>query len=140
MFRFQLLPVKDIILMKSINRLRPARRLLDSQCLQLGKSSLMKHGRMPLSILLVFLVLLLNLLSALPSLHELIHADASKTGHQCAVTVFAHGQVDSSVVDVAVSVPTAAIEFSPQILVSIPHPLVATLPPGRGPPAFRFNS
>ena len=100
----------------------------------------MKHGRMPLGVLLIFLVLLLNLLAASPSLHELIHADAGKTGHQCAVTLFAHGQVDSPTVDVAVPVPTAPIEFSQQVLISIPNALVATLPPERGPPDSCLHS
>jgi len=100
----------------------------------------MKHGRMPLGVLLIFLVLVLNLLAASPSLHELIHADAGKADHHCAVTMFAHGQVDSSAVDVAIPVPIAAIEFSPQILVSIPNALVAALPPGRGPPVSLLHS
>lgn len=100
----------------------------------------MKRGRTPLGILLIFLVLLLNLLAASPSLHEWFHHDADQPGHHCAVTTLAHGQVDSASVDVAVSVLTAAIEFSPQILVSIPHTLVATLPPGRGPPVLPLAS
>jgi hypothetical protein len=108
--------------------------------LQLGKSSLMKHGRMPLGVLLIFFILLLNLLAASPSLHERIHADAGKAGHQCAVMLFAHGQVDSSAVDVAVPVPVAPVEFLPQILVSIPPASVATLPPGRGPPVSLLHS
>ena len=29
----------------------------------------------------------------LPGLHLLFHSDASEPGHQCAVTLFAHGQV-----------------------------------------------
>ena len=94
----------------------------------------MKHGRMPLGVLLIFLVLLLNLLAASPSLHELFHHDADQPGHHCAVTLLAHGKVDSSSVDVAGSDPMAAIEPSPQILVSILNALVAVLPPGRGPP------
>ena len=95
---------------------------------------------MPLGVLLIFLVLLLNLLAASPSLHELIHADAGKTDHHCAVTLFAHGQVDSSAVDVAVPVPAAPVEFLPPTLVSIPSALVATLPPGRGPPVSLLHS
>lgn len=100
----------------------------------------MKHGRMPLGVLLIFLVLLLNLLAASPSLHELIHADAGRADHHCAVMLFAHGQVDSSAVDVAVPVPVAPVEFLPPTLVSIPSALVATLPPGRGPPVSLLHS
>lgn len=94
----------------------------------------MKRSRTPLGVLLILLVLLLNALAASPSLHELIHKDADQAGHSCAITMFAHGQVDSSTVDVVIPVPIASIEFFPQLLVSIPHPLPAALPPGRGPP------
>jgi len=80
----------------------------------------MKPVRMPLGVLSILLVLLLNLLAASPSLHEWFHADAGKAEHHCAVTLFAHGQVDAPVVDVAVTVPAAPIEFLPQISVSIP--------------------
>jgi len=100
----------------------------------------MKRIRMPLGVLSILLVLLLNLLAASPSLHEYFHTDAGKAEHQCAVTVFAHGQVDSPVVDEALPVPVAAIEFFPQFSVSIPHTLVATLPPGRGPPVSCLHS
>lgn len=95
---------------------------------------------MPLGVLSILLVLLLNLLAASPSLHKYFHADADKAEHQCAVTLFAHGQVDSPVVDVAAIIPAAPIEFSPQFSVSIPNALVATLPPGRGPPVSFLHS
>ena len=100
----------------------------------------MKHSRISFGILSILIVLLLNLLAASPSLHERLHPDAGQSDHQCAVTMFAHGQVDSSTVDVAMPVPTATIEFSPQILASVPAALVATLPPGRGPPVSLLHS
>jgi len=95
---------------------------------------------MPLGVLAVLLVLLLNLLAASPTLHEQFHADAGSTQHQCAVTLFAHGQVDAPAVDVALPVSTAAIELLPQFSVSISNALVATLPPGRGPPVSCLHS
>jgi len=88
----------------------------------------------------VALVLLLNLLAAAPSLHERFHADAGKEGHQCAVTLFAHGLVDAPAVDVAAIIPVSPVEFSPLTSATVPHPLVATLPPGRGPPAALLPS
>jgi hypothetical protein len=100
----------------------------------------MKQVRMPLGILAVLLVLLLNLLAASLSLHKHLHTDAGKTQHHCAVTLFAHGQVDAPVVDVASPVPVAPVEFLPQSSVSIPNALVATLPPGRGPPVSFLHS
>ena len=95
---------------------------------------------MPLGGLSILLVLLLNLLAAAPSLHEYFHTDAGKAEHQCAVTMFAHGQVDSPVVVAALPIPPALTEFFPQCSVSIPNALVATLPPGRGPPVSSLHS
>lgn len=95
---------------------------------------------MPLGVLSVLLILLLNLLAASPSLHEQFHADASNAQHQCAVTLFAHGQVDSSVLDVALPLPATLTEFLLQFSVSIPNALVATLPPSRGPPVSSLHS
>jgi hypothetical protein len=100
----------------------------------------MKQVRMPLGVLSILLVLLLNLLAASPALHEWLHADAGQVEHQCAVTMLAHGQVDAPVVDVALPVPVAPIEFLPQTSVSILNALVATLPPGRGPPVSFLHS
>jgi hypothetical protein len=100
----------------------------------------MKPVRMPLGVLSILLVLLLNLLAASPSLHEYFHADAGKAGHQCAVTLFAHGQVDAPAVDVALPLPATPTEFLPQFSASIPNALVATLPPGRGPPVSCLHS
>jgi hypothetical protein len=100
----------------------------------------MKHGRIPFGVLSILIVLLLNLLAAAPSLHELLHHDADEPGHQCAVTMFAHGQVDSPVVEVAAIIPVAPAEFFPLTPVSIIYALVETLPAGRAPPVFSFNS
>jgi len=100
----------------------------------------MKRVRIPFGILAICIIFLLNLLASSPSLHERLHTDAGKTGHHCAVTMFAHGQVDSSIVDVVIPDSIVALEFSPQILVSIPHTLVAALPPGRGPPVSLLHS
>jgi hypothetical protein len=102
--------------------------------LQLGKSSLIKPGRISVGILSMLLVLLLNLLAASPSLHEKFHADAGKAEHHCAVTLFAHGQVDTSIVVVALPVPAAPVEFLTPTSLSILNAMVETLPPGRGPP------
>jgi hypothetical protein len=96
----------------------------------------MKHGRMPLGVLLVFLVLLLNLLAASPSLHELIHHDADEPGHQCAVTMFAHGQVDSATVDVPIVVTSIPFEPFPQHTFSAFAPAIENLPAGRAPPVL----
>jgi hypothetical protein len=89
-----------------------------------------------LSGLLVLLLLLLNALAASPSLHELIHKDADKADHNCAITLFAHGQVDSASGDVPVTLPTAWIKTAPSIIFSVPSTAIENLPPGRAPPVF----
>jgi len=100
----------------------------------------MKHVRVPLGILSILLVLFLNLLAAAPAIHERFHADAGHADHQCAVTLFAHGQVDAAIVDVPVSVPLVSAVDAPQIEFSVFSPVIENLPAGRGPPIASVNS
>ena len=88
-----------------------------------------------LAALLAGLVLLLNVMAACPALHQLIHKDAAKTGHECAVVMFAHGKVESATVEVPPIAPAAAIENAPQIEFSVFRTAIENLPPGRAPPA-----
>jgi hypothetical protein len=118
------------------NILHSARILLKEHRLQVGIRYFKRH----LVSLLVCLVLLLDAMTAFPDLHELIHHDANDPGHQCAVTLFAHGQVDSPVVEVAAIIPLAPIEFLPRIPVSISNVLLEPLPPVRGPPVALLPS
>ncbi len=89
-----------------------------------------------LAVLLIGLVLLLNAMSACPALHELIHKDADSSEHHCAVTLFAHGQVDSVAVEVSVAAPMFLITVPPQIKFSVFAPAIENLPAGRAPPVF----
>lgn len=73
------------------------------QALSWGWSKNARRGHAALG-LGVFL--LLQAMVALPGLHQLIHSDASISGHECAVTLFAHGQVNAS--DTAVPVIQSA--------------------------------
>ena len=93
-----------------------------------------------LAVLLVGLVLLLNAMAAVPALHELIHQDAGKTDHQCAVTVFAHGQVESAAGDVPVALPVTSVEITPHLEFSLHSTAIENLPPGRAPPSFCIAS
>jgi len=93
-----------------------------------------------LASLLVIFVLLLDAMAACPDLHELIHHDADAPGHVCAVTLFAHGQVDSPVVEMTAIIPVTPVEFFPLNSVSAFNAQVETLPPGRGPPASPLHS
>jgi hypothetical protein len=55
-----------------------------------------------LALLMVATVLSLSLISSSPALHRLLHGDADAAEHQCAVTLFAHGQVESAAIPAAV--------------------------------------
>ena len=94
------------------------------------------HGKAVIASLLVALVLLLDAMAACPSLHELIHKDANAPDHQCVVTLFAHGQVDTASVDVSAVEPVASIETTAPFQFSIFAPAIADLPAGRAPPVF----
>jgi hypothetical protein len=115
--------------------------LLKANRLQLEFCQFQRHGRAVLASLLVALVLLLDGMAACPALHELIHHDADAPGHECAVTLFAHGQVDSPVVEVVAAIlPAASVEFLLLTPVSVFNLPVATLPPGRAPPVSLLHS
>ena len=114
--------------------------MLKAKCLQPGFRHFKRHGQAVLALLLAGLVLLLDAMAAAPQLHELIHHDADAPGHECAVTIFAHGQVDSPVVEVAAIMPVTPIEFLPLTSVSTFNALVESLPPGRGPPVSLLHS
>jgi len=84
--------------------------------------------------MLVLVVLALNLLAACPTLHEHLHSDAREAGHQCAITLFAHGQVEHA----AVGVEPAPILSGSQLVLLAPVtdfvPTFIVLPADRGPP------
>ena len=92
-------------------------------------------GKTFIALLLVGMVLLLDAMAACPALHELIHKDADKAGHECAVTMFAHGKVESATVEVSAVIPGALIENAPQIEFSVFSTAIKNLPLGRAPPA-----
>jgi len=114
--------------------------LLKANRLQLGIRHFKRSGHAVLTSLLVAFILLLDAMAACPDLHELIHHDADAPGHACAVTLFAHGQVDSPVVEMAAIIPVTPVGFFPLNSVSAFNAQVETLPPGRGPPASLFHS
>ena len=116
--------------------MHPASALLKKNRLQGTVHHFRTHGKAALAALLVALMLLLDAMAACPSLHELIHQDAGSVQHQCVVTLFAHGQVDSATVDVAVVEPVISIGVQSQVEFSAFSPAIQNLPAGRGPPAF----
>ena len=81
------------------------------------------------------MVLFVAVLASSESLHKLIHSDADEASHQCAVTLFAHGHVESVVCDVPVVLPATLVETTPHFEIFIFSSTVENLPPGRAPPA-----
>ena len=110
--------------------------MLETGGLRLVKRHFKAHGKVVIASLLAGLVLLLDAMAASPSLHELIHQDAGKPDHECAVTMFAHGQVDSAAVDVPVVAPPAFVETVPAAVISVFSPAIEHLPAGRAPPVL----
>jgi len=99
------------------------------------KNRFCQFNQSTLAALLVGLILLLDAMAACPALHELIHNDADKADHQCAVTMFAQGKVDSATCEIIVSEPTVLIETARYFTFSIFSPAIENLPQGRAPPA-----
>jgi hypothetical protein len=108
---------------------------IDTSSLQYKKGHILRFGRSALAALLVGMVMLLNAMAASPALHELIHKDASKANHDCAVTMFALGKVDSATVEISASPQPVSIETNPQIVISVFASAIENLPAGRAPPA-----
>lgn len=96
----------------------------------------MRHGKAALAALLIGIILFLDAMAVCPALHELVHHDADKPGHECAVTMFAQGKLASATVDVPLLVPTVSIETEPRIEFSVFSTAIENLPQGRAPPAL----
>jgi hypothetical protein len=94
-----------------------------------------RKKRQSASALLLGLFLSLQAMAALPALHALVHPDSSDPDHECAVTLFAHGQVDAPNTAAPVFCAPARLIFSQ----SLPRVIFVSadirLLPGRGPPA-----
>jgi hypothetical protein len=110
-------------------------RLYIAAVLQKQRRHFNKLCRPAISGLLVAVILFLNAMAACPALHQLIHHDANQPGHECAVTIFAHGKVEAATVEVSVTAAAILIAASPQIEISVFSTAIENLPPGRAPPA-----
>jgi hypothetical protein len=95
----------------------------------------MRHGKAALAALLVGMILFLDAMAACPALHELIHHDADKPDHHCAVTLLAHGKIDSASTEIVIPPPTVVVETTHYFTYSIFSPAIENLPLGRAPPA-----
>jgi hypothetical protein len=80
--------------------------------------------------------LLLQAMVVFPGLHSLIHADASDPDHECAVTLFAHGQVHGADAAIPVLRPEPAAVFTQSQREAVFVSTDVRLRPGRGPPSL----
>jgi len=101
------------------------------------KRHFVQIGRPALAALLVGIILLLDAMAACPALHEMIHHDAGKEDHDCAVTMLALGKMDSATCEIIIPQPTVLIETVRYFTFSIFSPAIENLPQGRAPPALR---
>lgn len=84
---------------------------------------------------LISAVLFCGALASSPVLHHLIHPDADNDHHECAITMFSHGQVDVTDGNPVVAAPILAEPlsvdfFESAVLVSCDYVHL----PGRAPP------
>jgi hypothetical protein len=103
--------------------------------LQHKKEHFCQLGKSFVAALLIGLVLSMAALASSETLHKLIHHDAEEAGHECAVTLFAHGHIESAACDVPVVLPTTFVETTPHFEFFVFSTAIENLPPGRAPPA-----
>ena len=100
------------------------------------KRHFIQIGKPALAALLVGIVLLLDAMAACPALHEMIHHDAGKEDHNCAVTTLALGKMDSAICEIIIPEPTVLVETVQRFTFFIFSPAIENLPQGRAPPAL----
>jgi hypothetical protein len=104
--------------------------------LRFAKRQLNHIVRPAIAAVLITVLWLQLAMAASETLHKFFHADADQPGHECAVTLFAHGQVETASVNIPVIAPVTGVDLTPAALVSFYCPTHQTLPPGRGPPSL----
>ena len=95
-----------------------------------------RKAKRGLAALCLAVFLLLQAMVVLPGLHALFHSDASDPGHQCAVTLFAHGQIHCPDAAVPVVRPEPPALFIPSRREAGFVSTDVRLLPGRGPPSL----
>lgn len=92
-------------------------------------------GKPALTALLIGIVLLLDAMAVCPALHEMIHHDAGKADHDCAVTMFTQGKASSVTCEIIIPLPPISIGTTRYFNISAFSPAIENLPPGRAPPS-----
>lgn len=103
--------------------------------LQYATKNFLRVGRPVLAALLVGIALLLDAMAVCPALHELIHKDAGKADHHCAVTLLAQGKMHSVTCEIVPPEPTLLVETTKPFSTSVFSSAIENLPQGRAPPA-----
>jgi hypothetical protein len=96
-----------------------------------------REARKSAAVLCLFLVLAVEAMSVFPALHTFVHPDASDPSHQCAVTLFLHGQVHVSAANVAPARSAPAFAAEPLFATAVFSSADVRLLPCRGPPALQ---
>lgn len=84
----------------------------------------------------LMLYVLLAAFAASPSLHQLIHSDATSPNHHCAITLLAHGQIELPDCGSTLCLARPCYTYAPLVELSVSSGIVDLLPPGRGPPVI----
>jgi hypothetical protein len=96
-----------------------------------------KEARQGAAAVCLFIFLAVQAMATVPALHALVHPNSTDPSHQCAVTLFLHGQVHASspAVDAARSAP--AFSSEPLFAAAVFASADVRLLPCRGPPSVR---
>ena len=84
--------------------------------------------------------LLLTVAEGYAPLHAWIHGGSIPDNDECAIVALAHGQVDSTTVDVPTVAIAVEIEVTPVVEFSAFCPAIEHLPSGRAPPVLSAAS
>jgi hypothetical protein len=103
--------------------------------LQLKRRHLCRVGKSLVAILLIGVVLFMAALASSEGLHKLFHHDANDARHECAVTLFAQGHIESAACDVPTTLPATLVAAVPCLDLVVFNSTIENLPPGRAPPA-----
>ena len=70
------------------------------------------------------------------SLHQRVHADAGKPGHQCVVTLLAAGQIDAVPAVISIRFTSGDVFLLAWPDIPVFRSPAYSIPPGRGPPTL----
>jgi hypothetical protein len=90
--------------------------------------------RLPAGILVVLFLVLAGI-SASPTLHHAIHADAGSTNHHCIITVLAQGQFEAPLGGAILCFAPSSFHYAAPSLKPVFGAETELLPPGRAPPS-----